>query len=336
MTTAIAVPEPRVRSAVALRDLLWLTWRQHRWFLVGGFVLVAATTGLLLWQAAQMRGLLPQVQACQGGCASGDAWRGHEDFATNLERGGLAVIATAIAVFLGAPLVSREYEQRTHLIAWTQDVSPGRWLVAKAAVLAVAAAGLVLVFTVGVTAVEGVREEAGADVTAFTPWEYQVFDTSAPVFLAYTLFALALGIAVGTLVRRTVPAMAITFVAFAAVRLGLYFARPYFLPPLVMTQPLGEDKIEIVADRPPNSLHVESGFTDAAGNRMDGLPNLCGGTQREWVPCLRAHGVTGYTEWLQPGSRVLLFQWMEIGFFAVFAVALFVLAWRRVRARTVA
>ena len=41
-----------------------------------------------------------------------------------------------IGVFLGVPLLAREHEQRTLLLAWSQDITPQRWLWTKLALLA--------------------------------------------------------------------------------------------------------------------------------------------------------------------------------------------------------
>jgi hypothetical protein len=53
------------------------------------------------------------------------------------------------------------------------------------------------------------------------------------VLIPYAIFALALGLAAGAVVRRTVPAMGITLAAFALVRFGVeLFVRPHLLPTL--------------------------------------------------------------------------------------------------------
>ena len=43
--------------------------------------------------------------------------------------------AAAGRVFLGIPLLAREHEQRTLLLAWSQDITPQRWLWTKLALL---------------------------------------------------------------------------------------------------------------------------------------------------------------------------------------------------------
>ena len=57
---------------------------------------------------------------------------------------------------------------------------------------------------------------------------------SAPFPVAYAFFALALGLAAGTVIPRTVPAMATTLLLFVATRVAIYLWRPWFLTPLTM------------------------------------------------------------------------------------------------------
>ena len=52
--------------------------------------------------------------------------------------------------------------------------------------------------------------------------------------VGYALFAFALGVAVGAVIRRTLPAMGATLVAFVAVRLAVYeWLRPRYMAPLI-------------------------------------------------------------------------------------------------------
>ncbi len=58
---------------------------------------------------------------------------------------GLPAVVAITGALIGAPLVAREVEQRTHLAAWTQSVSRFRWYAAKTSALAacLAVAGLI-------------------------------------------------------------------------------------------------------------------------------------------------------------------------------------------------
>jgi hypothetical protein len=69
------------------------------------------------------------------------AFTSHYNFAILLSLYGLPAAFAVTGALIGAPLVAREVEQRTHLVAWTQSVSRRRWYAAKISVLA---AGLAL------------------------------------------------------------------------------------------------------------------------------------------------------------------------------------------------
>jgi ABC-type transport system involved in multi-copper enzyme maturation permease subunit len=58
------------------------------------------------------------------------------NFAIPLLEEGLPLLMVIIGVLVGAPLVAREVEQRTQLVAWTQSIPRGRWYATKAVVLA--------------------------------------------------------------------------------------------------------------------------------------------------------------------------------------------------------
>lgn len=165
-------------------NLLWLTWRQHRMALIAG-------------------GLLVVLSQLKGWMLTGEL-----------------VLAGFVAVFWGAPLVAREFEQRTHVFAWSQDVSPGRWLFLRTAPLLVVAA--VLAGVLGI--VGSARSEArGPSMPLFELWP--------PLQVAYVLFGLALGVMFSALTRRTVPSMGLTLAVFALVRTGVaLLVRPHSIP----------------------------------------------------------------------------------------------------------
>jgi hypothetical protein len=61
---------------------------------------------------------------------------------------------------------------------------------------------------------------------------FAVFDLRGIVPVAYAVFALAVGVAAGALIRRVIPAMAASLGAYAAVRLAVEFwLRPHFATP---------------------------------------------------------------------------------------------------------
>jgi hypothetical protein len=106
-----------------------------------------------------------------------------------------------------------------------------------------------------------------------------VFDERNIVAIGYSAFGFILGVTAGLLIRRTVPAMAATLVAFVAVRVAMIFlVRPYLMPPanidaaLKSSASLGFEPgalgITFVADAPniPNALVMSSHIVDSAGH----------------------------------------------------------------------
>ena len=142
-------------------------------------------------------------------------------------RGDLTVVAPLLlGLFWGAPLVAREIEERTHDLAWTQSVTRRRWMASNVG-CALAAAGL-----------------WGGAMSALVTWWRRpedalhgrfgaVFDITGAAPVAYAVFAVALGILVGTALRRVLPALAATLATFAAVRVAIaLWVRPRYLGPV--------------------------------------------------------------------------------------------------------
>jgi hypothetical protein len=108
----------------------WLTWRQHRWALIGSLALTALLVSWLLCVSHDMTTLYNQCREthCSKNTPKGSVlWAGNGPI---LQAEILVLIVQytplLIGVFVGVPVLSREYEQRTLLLAWSQDVSPMR------------------------------------------------------------------------------------------------------------------------------------------------------------------------------------------------------------------
>jgi hypothetical protein len=140
----------------------------------------------------------------------------------------LLVLPALLGAFWGAPLIARELETGTFRVAWTQSVTRQRWLAVKlglTGLASMAVAGLLsLILTWWFSPIDRVQ------LNRLTP---AMFGVRGVTPIGYAAFAFALGVTAGVLIRRTVPAMAATLVAFTGTRLAVtYWVRPNLIAPL--------------------------------------------------------------------------------------------------------
>ncbi|MFZ3569112.1 hypothetical protein ACOKM5_19325 [Streptomyces sp. BH097] len=202
------------RTKPGADGLVWTVLRLHRgalWVWVG---YVAVSLGLLLWLWGPGSS---DVQAAFDkfgySGAQDNAWEGLSAFLPFIGTSfdtlfydplSLARIAAcAIAVFAAGPLIARELEQGTAQLAWTQSVSPARWLAAKLAVPA-------LLVTVGTTLVVILYRLVwdGRNhllVAGIGPRDFNF--SIGPATVANALFGLAIGVLAALVLRRTLPAV---------------------------------------------------------------------------------------------------------------------------------
>jgi hypothetical protein len=172
--------------------MLWVTWRQHR----------ALVVGVLLALCVAVPGLLDGGLKTHGGYG---AWR-----VVNSVRVAVLVLPVLLAMFAGPPVVATELENGTFRYAWTQGIGRTRWTAAKLAILGslltLVALALSLLFTWFFDPLVAQR--------GLSPLSPAVFDTRAPAYAAWTLTAFCLGAFLGTLMRRLLPAMAVSLGVF--------------------------------------------------------------------------------------------------------------------------
>ena len=197
--------------------MTWVTWRQHRQEALWALVFTALLGGCVAyvaWQLSVASGNCPRIvgsSTCLSGDPLGQIAQSLVRF--NLFTYGLVMLPALAGAFIGAPLVAREIENGTQHLAWTQGVTRVRWLLMKLV--------LVVVPLVAAGALVGYLEVVLLNVQGPQTNRWDVFDQQTPIVPAATLFALALGVAFGALIGRSVPAMAATLVAFVIVRVGI-------------------------------------------------------------------------------------------------------------------
>ncbi len=275
--------------------MIWLSWRQARasvqW--AGGILLLAA----VMWSVTGLQ--------LRHSAAALDAFR-----LVQLINTAAIAVPALIGAFWGAPLVARELESGTHRLAWTQSVTPSRWLAGQMTVVGLLGLLLVGLATAGINWWSTPIDAAAGNI--FTP---SLFSVRGVVPLAYTVFAFALGATCGVLIRRTVPAMAATLSAFTIVRLAVtLWVRPHFATPITTSV-----RPSVVA--------------------ANGVPTIDGSSITETGGWVLSDQITGAGSGLrevvasQPLDRFWTFQWLEGGLFIVAAAALIWLSFYWVRNR---
>src|SRR5260370_2758528 len=215
-----------------------------------------------------------------------------------------------LGALVGAPLVTREVEQRTHLLIWTQSITRMRWLTVKLALVL----GAGLLASGALLAVLIWWHSPVAQI--FGSFDASVYDTSGPVWVATALLALALGIWAGAMTRRTVAAIFLTMVLFLAIRAPVeLWGRPNFETPLTVTYSIDQQNPPALSNQ---DWIVSQGYIDAQGNRSTNFRGSC--TRDETLTqCLQANGVQANYLSYQPGNRCSTFQWLETAIYVVFS-----------------
>ena len=133
------------------------------------------------------------------------------NFAIPVFEEGLPLALVLTGVLVGAPLVARELEQRTQLVAWTQSVARRSWYTTKVGVLAAGLAVAGLLIGLANDRLQDPLTRGGLTSSRW-PWFFSI--DIAPAAEAVLAFALA--VAMGAWLRRTIPAIGAALVGFLA------------------------------------------------------------------------------------------------------------------------
>lgn len=206
--------------------MTWITWRQHRVALAATGTLLGACAIELSLTGLRMRSAQAALTAARcpiagapllskcGRLENAFFQAGHPLLA-NLQAVtvGLALLPVLIGMFAGAPLLAREYETGTVRFAWTQAAGRTRWVAGKLTLAGTALAGAAAAFGALASWWLSVADHWGAEYR----WQPGQFGLTPVTYAGWMLLAFALGVLAGTLVRRTVPAMAVTGAVLLAV-----------------------------------------------------------------------------------------------------------------------
>ncbi|KUN80219.1 ABC transporter permease [Streptomyces griseoruber] len=227
------------------------------------------------------------------------------DFASGMGLIGLFLVYSflAVAAFAGGSLIGREMENGTAHLAWTQGISPVRWLTAKLAVPA-------LVLTASTTALVLVYRwawDGNRDLLSFE-WVGEAFPSRGPAAVAYVLCALAVGALAGVLLRRPLPALGAATATTWALSFVLTLYRDHLWPTVTSTSPTSGDPY-----LPGTAWQVASGALVHGRPVPDLDYSRCEGGDAEIRRCLDDLGVTGYYATYHPESHYWPIQLVETG-----------------------
>ncbi|MFE7048749.1 transporter [Streptomyces californicus] len=323
--------------------MIWLTWRQFR---TQAAVMLAAVAAL----AATLVVTGPQLADLYRTAGSGLVDQVSSSDQTLYYTGLLVVLAVpaVIGMFWGAPLISRELETGTHYLAWNQGVTRTRWLATKlglGAAASMTAAGLTsLAVSWWSSPIDRAVNGGGATDTYFPRLDPVAFAARGVVPMAHAAFAFVLGVALGLVIRRTLPAMATTFALYAAVQIAV---------PMWIRSHLAAADRTILAIEPGNApISIQDGARQIVAH-LDEVPGAWVTSQQtlnaagqpspvpsSFADCLRTEsgppalqqvdrcvadlGALGYKQQVtyQPAGNFWALQWAETGLYLGLALAL--------------
>lgn len=305
--------------------MFWLTFRQHR-------MQVLVTVGVLA--------LLGVVLLVHGlGTVAAKAELSGQEFDLELAERyellyqvltWLPAAPVLIGLFWGAPVLGREAERGTLVLAWTQSVTRRRWVTVKLGWLA-------LVVTLCGLALGGMVELWNATFGdadfARRFGDRGMFTTTGVAAGGWWLFGFMLGVAGGALFRRLLPAMAVTVAVFFVVLFFVMELRGDYATPDRVVAEIQEEPFGRPAD---DVLLAGGGWLAPDGTEItDGpLPGCEEVRLAAFQDCLRDAGYRTVT-YLHPADRYWRFQWTEAGLLLAGAAVLAGVAYQRVARRPV-
>lgn len=208
--------------------LAWRLQRAEILFVAALCLGLAAATG---WLAFDMRSIFA---TCQPGgppeapCGVIYAFQNSHGNAVQTMDMAVGLVPFIVGLVLGVPVVSREVEHRTALIAWPLSGSRVRWLAWRSIPLIVI--GLVLVAILAFAADQMWRAYFPTSDIGFAEYESR----GIPLVMRAALMLMA-GVAIGAVIGRLLPSLLVGIGLSVAVVVGLALALPQWVPSAELT-----------------------------------------------------------------------------------------------------
>ncbi|MEU6357385.1 hypothetical protein ABZ896_50170 [Streptomyces sp. NPDC047072] len=212
-------------AAVTPRGMVWTVLRLHRTALIVWTAFVLACVGYLVWLTEVTAGSVHETLAA---CPRDGSLCGVG--ALHSYSGAMGWISTffyygfwAVAAWAGGALIGRELESGTARLAWTQHVTPTRWLAVKLTLPALAIVLGGAVFVPVYRWAWAAHRDLMGDGWAFP----DVFAARGPAVVAYGLCALAVGTLTALLIRRSLPALGVSVAVMIVLNRSLEARRDF-------------------------------------------------------------------------------------------------------------
>jgi hypothetical protein len=330
--------------------MMWLTWRQFRPQAIAG-IAALAVFAITLGVTGPHLAHLYDTSGLPGCRARGDCGPQATSFLESLDASSvypfvylfsivvLLITPAIIGLFWGAPLIASEAEAGTFQLIWSQSITRRRWLAIKLAVVGVASIATVGLLSLmltwwGAPIVRAADLATGSSSRlSMNQFEALVFASRGITPVGYAAFAFALGVTAGVLIRRSVPAMAVTLAVFAVVQLAMpKWIRPHLIPPVHTVAALNSVPLAGLGVTSNGGLLVNAGSANgdwivssnpitAAGRVVTRVPAACHAALATLPQCLARQGVREAVSY-QPADRYWDFQWLEFGIFVALALML--------------
>ncbi|NEB03935.1 hypothetical protein [Streptomyces sp. SID13726] len=198
--------------------------RLHRAALIVWGVFVLASVGYLIWLTEVTAGSVRESLATcprDGTLCGLGAWHGYSE-AIGWVSTFMYYSYWAVAAWAAGALIARELESGTARLAWSQGITPTRWLTTKLTLPALALTlGGALFVPVYRWAWSSHRDLMGDNL-----YFNDVFAAHGPLVVAYPLCALAIGTLTALLLARPLPSAAIAVTATTLLNHYLQSLRP--------------------------------------------------------------------------------------------------------------
>ncbi|HET7581663.1 MAG TPA: hypothetical protein VFL75_02785 [Candidatus Limnocylindria bacterium] len=232
----------------ALQRWLRLALRMQRWEVIAVVTGTAALLGASLFVTQQLRDLAAAYPRCldpttvTAGCDAYHRAVGRLDMPASLLLQVSWAAPFGTGLVLGVPLVAREIEHRTASLAWTLSRSRVRWLVGRAA--------FVVLVTVALLAAVAITSELLA--AAYAPArhldsDFTWYGRRGVLLVVRGLVVLGLGISIGAVVGRALPALLVAVFGTVLLFTGISLAMDRWNAAEATARPYGQGESDALA-----------------------------------------------------------------------------------------